>query len=326
MTISTARLARTLGALMLACLALPLQAVAAQKVWVSRTGVDTGTCGAVASPCASFQQAHDNVAAGGEIGVLTPGDYGAISINKPVAVTNDGTGTAGIQQLVGIAIFVAAGPGDVVGLRGLVIDGVGTGGFGVSFLAGSALHVQNCVIRNFEGQSTSIGLLFSSNSAHGQLFVSDSLVYNNGSGATSGGIFVQPGSTNGAIKAALSRVRLENNVIGLRATSVVVGGSVRATIRDSTVVGNVADGILANYATGQAVRVSVDRTAVVNNAGAGVHANGAHAIILLGDSSLTNNGTGISATGGGQVISYGDNADNLNVGAEGAPTSLFTPF
>src|SRR5262245_3838990 len=74
---------------------------AATKVWVSNVGADGFTCGAATSPCRTFQQAHDNVAAGGEIGVLDPGDYGrssntALFITKPVNVTNDGTGEAGI--------------------------------------------------------------------------------------------------------------------------------------------------------------------------------------------------------------------------------------
>ena len=45
-------------------LAMPVTALAATKVWVSNAGADSGTCGAVTSPCATFQQAHNNVAAG----------------------------------------------------------------------------------------------------------------------------------------------------------------------------------------------------------------------------------------------------------------------
>ena len=61
--------------------AAPSQAAAPTKVWVANTGVDNASCGAVTAPCATFQQAHDNVAAGGEVGVLNAGDYGTLNIS-----------------------------------------------------------------------------------------------------------------------------------------------------------------------------------------------------------------------------------------------------
>ena len=91
-----------IGALLTLLEVAPLQA--ASKVWVSNSGVDSGTCGAVTSPCATFQQAVSNVASGGEIGVLTPGDYAPVTINNAVNITNDGTGEASVlanqQQLL----------------------------------------------------------------------------------------------------------------------------------------------------------------------------------------------------------------------------------
>src|SRR5262245_49768955 len=69
-------------------------AYGASKVWVSNAGVDNGTCGATTAPCKTFQQAFLNVAANGEIGVLSPGDYGTISINHGINITNEGTGEA----------------------------------------------------------------------------------------------------------------------------------------------------------------------------------------------------------------------------------------
>src|SRR5205807_906951 len=113
------------------------------------------SCGAITAPCASFQQAHDNVAVGGEVGVLTPGDYGfaggtpRLAIGKSISITNDGVGEATVTDPDGQAIFIGAGNGDVVSVRGLVIDGRGLGQNGITFQTGLALHIQNCVIRNF---------------------------------------------------------------------------------------------------------------------------------------------------------------------------------
>src|SRR5467141_3462428 len=90
-----------LGAMIALLQAAPAQAAGPnlKVVWVSNTGVDNAFCGLVQAPCATFQQAHDNVLPGGEIGVLTPGDYGGsggprLTISKSVGITNDGTGEA----------------------------------------------------------------------------------------------------------------------------------------------------------------------------------------------------------------------------------------
>ena len=55
----------------------------AQRVFVSATGSDGNPC-TFASPCRSFQHAHDLTAAGGEIDVLDPAGYGAVTITKAI--------------------------------------------------------------------------------------------------------------------------------------------------------------------------------------------------------------------------------------------------
>jgi len=179
--------------------AAPSQAAPPTKVWVANAGVDNASCGAVTAPCATFQQAHDNVAAGGEVGVLTPGDYGGsggtrLTISKSVNITNDGTGEATVLVgASGTGIAVSAGNGDIVSLRGLVIDGLGVGRSGLQFDTGVALHVQNCVIRNFEANIAAGGIFFTPHGSNQQLFVSDTIIFNNGS-SVGGGIVVQPAS------------------------------------------------------------------------------------------------------------------------------------
>src|SRR6266478_5976199 len=84
------------------------------KSWVSNAGSDADDC-ALAHPCATLQRAHDQTNPGGEVGVLTPGDYGGLSgldISKAIGITNDGSGEATMAGHV--AIQVHAGVGDVV--------------------------------------------------------------------------------------------------------------------------------------------------------------------------------------------------------------------
>ena len=302
------------------------------KVWVSNAGADTFQCGAVTSPCATFGIASAFVAAGGEIGVLTPGDYGVVVLDKSIKITNDGTGEASIQVPGALpsGIGISAGVGDVISLRGLVIDG--RGGLGVAgliFNSGSALHIQNCVIRDMEGLAApgfaaGWGILFTPG-GNSQLFVSDTIIFNNGSTAGTGGIVIQPPGT-GSAAVVLDRTHLENNVVGLLVDgSASTGNGVHLVLRDSVVSGNASDGVRALTASGHAPAfLVVEHSSTVNNAGAGILANGPHATIILNDDTITRNATGMSAVNGGQIISFGNNKNFNNLGPEGAPTGLFS--
>src|SRR5471030_3158614 len=116
---------------------------AATRAWVSGHGADSVGCGAPTTPCRSLQYAHDNaVAAGGEIDVLDPAGYGAVTITKALSIVNDGVGTAGVQATSGDAILINAGANDSIYLKGLNLDGVHlSGSSGISFANGGSLTV-----------------------------------------------------------------------------------------------------------------------------------------------------------------------------------------
>ena len=324
--------ALAVGAMLALLHATPASALS--KVWVANTGTDSVACGAAASPCRTFARALGNAAGGGEIGVLTPGDYGPIEIRKSISIMNDGAGNAGLLNTDGTCpagpMGILASPGDVISLRGLVFEGCVAGVAGIIFETGSALHIQNVVIKNYESGAfaNTAGLSFQP-SVNAQLFVSDSFIFNNGSLAGTGGILIQP-IGNGSARVVLDRVHLENNVVGLRldaATSATGGSGIRVTMRDSVVAGNASDGVSAFTQAGKPFSlVFIDRTTMVNNAGNGILADGPHATVLLRDSVMTQNGAGISTVNGGQLISYGNNANNTNIGPEGAPTGFFSPM
>src|SRR5262249_1158050 len=142
----------------LVLLQTPAQAINFRS-YVSNTGNNQDDCLVVATACASFSRALDQTAAGGEISVLNAGEYGSVtspvSITKSISITNDGAGevaavTLGAGFGSGIVFFIQAGAGDVVSLRGIVIDGLGDGVKGIYATQVSALHIQNCVIKNFQ--------------------------------------------------------------------------------------------------------------------------------------------------------------------------------
>src|SRR5271154_130336 len=78
-----------LGALFVAGLATAPAHAQATRTWVSGVGDDVNPCSRTA-PCKTFAGAISKTAAAGEIDVLDPGGFGALTITK--AITLDGGG------------------------------------------------------------------------------------------------------------------------------------------------------------------------------------------------------------------------------------------
>src|SRR5215469_2475697 len=119
----------------------------ANRTFVSGNGSDANPC-SLAAPCRSFTGALGQTNPGGEIAVLDTAGYGAVTINKAVSIVNEEGVEAGITVTTGDGITISAAASDVVNLRGLTLVGAG-GTNGITFNTGSALNIQNCVIRGF---------------------------------------------------------------------------------------------------------------------------------------------------------------------------------
>jgi hypothetical protein len=303
------------GILAIACgvLANAVPAWAAPATWVSGTGSNAGTC-PITAPCRSFQFAYGQTTPGGTINVLSPGNFGALTITKPISIVADGVegailGAGG----TGAAIIIQAGADDIVSLRGLTIDLRGTANIGISFLSGAALHVHSSVIRG-----TTDGISFVPASGASELYVADSVIV----GSSLRGIRVEPSGNAGA-KAVLDRVRVENapfSSFGIIVSGFSTGGSITATVRDSVAAGNAMIGIVASEGGSGTTNVMIDRSASVDNT-TGVQATGAGTTILIGDSTVTRNGTGLKPFSGGVINSYGTNKVDGNT-SDGAATNI----
>ncbi len=148
----------------------------ATRTWVSGVGDDANPCSRTA-PCKTFAGAISKTATGGEINVLDPGGFGGVTITKSITISSEGF-EAGVLVSGTNAIIVNAPNTAVVVLRGLDIEGLGTGLAGIKVLAAGAVHVEKCTINNF----TQLGIDFaptSATTATSQLFVSDSIIRNN---------------------------------------------------------------------------------------------------------------------------------------------------
>src|SRR6266568_3695702 len=84
----------------------------ATRTWVSGVGDDANPCSRTA-PCKTFAGAISKTAAGGEISVLDPGGFGAVTITKSITIDGDGT-LAGILASLTNGIIVNAGVNDKV--------------------------------------------------------------------------------------------------------------------------------------------------------------------------------------------------------------------
>ncbi|WP_424362109.1 hypothetical protein [Methylocystis parvus] len=119
--------------------------------WVSKQfGQDVPGCGAVTNPCKTLQFAFDNaVATGGTIAVRDAGGYGPLVINHSISIINESGVVAGIFGPPGVAIDIQAGSTDVVVIKGMTLEGAGTGTAGILATSVGELTVANCTVKGF---------------------------------------------------------------------------------------------------------------------------------------------------------------------------------
>jgi len=307
------------GVFALALHAAPAQAQLARTFVSNATGSDLNDCSRN-TPCRTFQTAHDKTLANGEITVLDPGGYGAVTINRTISIINDGVGEAGALVSGGVAgITIAALATDKVSLRGLTIKGIGFGGgTGIIFNTGAALTVENCAIRNIVGGGNGDGIRFQP-SASSNLVVSNTFIADTGGS----GILVLPATGNsGTINVIVNRVEsYGNHFHGVILNGFQSTGPINATMTDSIAANNTFVGVLANSDVGHSpVNLLVTRSAVSNNA-TGLEAD-TNSFFFIGQSTVTGNATTF-ATSGGMLRSYGDNYIDRN--GDGSPPPTTTP-
>jgi hypothetical protein len=270
----------------------------ATRTWVSGVGDDANPCSRTA-PCKTFAGAISKTAAGGEINTLDPGGFGAVTITK--SITIDATaGLGGVLVSGTNGIIVNAGVNDVVILRNLDINGLGTGLSGVRILAGRDVYVENTKIFGFTTRGISDERL------SGRLFVTDSVISNN----TGTGIGAAAASFT-ALTITADNVRVERS----GNAGVVVSQGAKATFANSVVSGNVNFGF---FVTGAGSELNVE-SAIVSTNGTGIQSTSS-AVTRISNTTITGNGTGLSMPSGGAVYSYGTNRIDGNGAGNGPPT------
>jgi hypothetical protein len=302
------RCAKILAAFALFVLTADLATAQATRTWVSGVGDDVNPCSRTA-PCKTFAGAISKTATGGEINVLDPGGFGAVTITKSISIVNDGVGSAGVVVSGTNAIIVNAPATSVIVLRGLDIEGLGTGLNGVRHLGGGSLTIENCTINNFTQKAVD----FEPNGPS-QLSIKHTVIRNNVNGAASGGVLIKPGVGQFAL-ASLDGVQIERNTFGVRAEN-----NSRVSIRNSSIAGSTSEGVFSfSSAAGQPTLVTVANTSVINN-GTGLRADGSAAAIRASWTTITGNTTGVLSVASGALISSVSNQLGGNTTTDGAFT------
>jgi hypothetical protein len=207
----------------------------ATRTWVSGVGDDVNPCSRTA-PCKTFAGAISKTAPGGEISVLDPGGYGAVTITKSITIS--GVGENGSILGASTNGIIIGGSGLVVHLRQLQINGAGTGLIGIRMYSNATLVVEDSMIRGFQygihvdaGKAVVDRTTIANNSvigvsaSGGTLTVGNSLITGNGVGVQATGA---------------ATIRLSHNGIFDNTTSFGCGGGTLQSAGNNSVAGGAA--------------------------------------------------------------------------------------
>ena len=259
----------------------------ATRTWVSGVGDDANPCSRTA-PCKTFAGAISKTAACGEISVLDPGGFGAVTITK--SITLDGTGTlAGILAAGTTGIIVNAAATDVITIRGLSINGACTGIRGMNILQAKTVNVEDTVIFRFLNE----GILVNETNDM-QLNIRNSVIRDNvgdGLGVSTANPF--------HVFGALVNSSFNGNGTGLHAKL-----NARITAETCSFSGNGGNGVLADGGTGVG---NITNSIVSNNGSNGVNGGSGGVVRINGCDIFSNIGSGALVSGGGEVDTYGNN-------------------
>jgi hypothetical protein len=270
---------RLLLLLLLLRLAAPLaaHAQAPTKVFVASYGSDAND-GSRGSPKRNFQAAHNAVAGGGQIVVLDTAGYGALTINKSLAITVP-PGVNGFVTVSGTnnGITINAGATDSVSLRGLIVEG-GGGGDGIRANSVGNLAIEDCTVRNFND-----GISVASTTA-AKTYLRRCTMRGCGDG-----LFIQPGTPVKVSAIATDCQFEQNSNAGAAAASISGDRSADLTLVGCVLSGN-ASGVLV---IGVTVLARVDNCRITgNDKGVVINAHFGGTLLSRGNNTLENNTSG----------------------------------
>jgi len=281
-----------------------LASAQASRTWVSGVGDDANPCSRTA-PCKTFAGAISKTAPGGEIDALDPGGFGALTITK--AITIDGGGGQVASVLVsgtnGIVVQANAST-DIVILRNLRINGIGTGLNGIQLNSAKGLIIQNCDIFGFTQNGINI-------IAPGSKVTVDNTTSSNNAG---NGLNVL---TTAITTVSIDHSRFEFNSVGVNAANFS-----QVAVSNSVASENSSAGFVGSAASGSA-ELDIFNSTAANNTFTGVQAGagGATSTVRVANVAVYGNPNGFAVGAGGSLRTF---LNNFNSGG-GAPSATNVP-
>lgn len=264
----------------------------ASRTWVSGVGDDANPCSRTA-PCKTFAGAISKTAAGGEIDALDPAGYGALTITKAITIDGGGGQVASVLVSGTNGIVVQAGPSDVVILRNLRFNGIGTGINGIRFLSGKDLNVENCFIFGFTANGVDIALnQATAASAH----IINTIIKNNGGVGVRAANAVTP-----AVGVLVDESHMILNNIGVEAAQ-----HAHVTVSRSLASKNAADGMKSDDAATSDAQLTVSFSDSNLNTNGITAAPGGTANVAFSNIGL-NTTCGLNNAGGTSFFTFGNN-------------------
>jgi hypothetical protein len=262
----------------------------ATRTWVSGVGDDANPCSRTA-PCKTFAGAISKTATNGEINVLDPGGFGAVTITKGLTISSECT-EAGVLVSGTNGIVINAPTTDVVTIRGLDINGLTTGLSGILIQQAKQVHVESCRIYQF----TNADITMSVGSAVA-VDVKDTIMLGGGKGC-------QMNSTVAGLSASFYNCKFQGCTQGLD----VQQGT--ASVSNCVFTHNSNIGVLAEGQGGQNALIQLESDIIAENA-TGVGTTTAQSTITVSNTSIFGNVTGV-AIPGGTVQTYLNNKVSNN--------------
>lgn len=260
----------------------------ATRTWVSGVGDDANPCSRTA-PCKTFAGAISKTATNGEINCLDPAGYGAVTVTKSITIDCEDTQgsilSAGTNGVI-VNITAATDSKKAFKLRGVSINGAGTGINGIRILAANSVTVEDGVIDGV----TSHGISIETTSGTPKVSVDRMSIRSNSNNGINA--FISGGTLN---------LTISNSQITLNATGVNLSSNTKATIRNST-IGNNTTGLLAFNADLNIYEclISGNTTGISSGTGGNVRLYG---------NVVTSNGTGLTSSGGNILSSSNNQVD-----------------
>jgi hypothetical protein len=278
----------------------------ATRTWVSGVGDDVNPCSRTA-PCKTFQGAISKTAAGGEISVLDPGGFGAVTITK--SLTIDGKGQiASILSSGTNGITVNALATDKVYIRNVEINGGGTGLIGVRIINAATVTLENMFIYNMSTAATSHGVSINVTNPIKVAVVNTTIRNVGGMGILSTSTQV---SNTGKAKLVASNVR----IFDVGQSAIDIKNNSDASITDSTISHNLVGAAIFVEQASATAHVS-NSLLSNNNFGVFAGSSGGGTVRLYGCTITQNITDGINVTAPATVSSHQNNAIIGNGGGQ----------